>query len=337
MIDPEGPLIYILIFTLLILSAFVAGCETAYSSCNKIRMVVLADDNNKRAKLVLKILEHFDRTIITTLIAINICHVVLSVLSTTLFVMLINEVTGSLLSTIITTIVVFFFAEILPKNIATFNADKWALFFSPFMYFLILILWPFSFIFNTILKGTQKAFKLEENEETFDEDDFTDIVEQVEDEGILDENESDIIQAAIDFGDIKVKEILTPVEKMVAIDINKCNIKYIDSLLNECTYSRIPVYEGNIDNIIGVLFVRTYLKNRLTKKRFSIRNILTKAYTVDPSQMIDEIFYKMQENKAQIGIVKDKEKTLGMVTLKDILEELVDDIDDSEDEKRGIK
>lgn len=332
--DPEGPLPYIIVILLLLFSAFFAGCESAYAYCNRHRMKVLADDGSKRAKIVLRILDKFDSSIITTLIAINICHVVTSVLTTIIAVSLIGAA-GSVVATILTTVVVFLFAEILPKNIATLNADRWALNASFILYFFKIIFFPITIIFNTLLKGTKKAFNLEEDEDVFDEDDFSDVVEKVEEEGILDEEESDIIQAAIEFGDIKVKEVYTPRDKIVALDYDKCNKAYLKKFILENTYSRIPVYQGNIDNIIGILHIRTYLKALFLNKNVNLKDILIAPHYVSPSAPIDEIFAGFSEFKTHIAIVRGpKGKTIGMVTMKDILEELVEDINEESDDER---
>lgn len=335
--DPEGPLIYIIVVLLLLFSAFFAGSESAYAYCNRHRMIVMADDGSKRAKLVLKILDRYDSTIITTLIAINICHVVTSVLTTIIAIYLIGAA-GSLVATIITTIVVFLFSEILPKNIATLNADKWAMNASFILYFFKILFFPLTFIFNTLLKGTKKAFNLEEDEDVFDEEDFSDVVEKVEEEGILDEEESEIIQAAIEFGDIKVREVYTPREKIVALDYDKCNPSYLKKFILENTYSRIPVYQGSIDNIIGILHVRTYLKALFLNKKVNLKDILIEPYYVAPTLAIDEIFAGFSEFKTHIAIVRNKKgKTIGMVTMKDILEELVEDINEESDDERLVQ
>jgi len=331
--DPEGPLIYIILGLLLILSAIFAGTESAFSSCNRHKILVLKEDGNKLAKISIKILDRFDKTLITDLIMINICHVLLSVLTTVLFVKHFGD-SGSIISTIVVTLVVFFFAEILPKNIATLNADKWALFFSPFIYFFLIILTPISFIFSVLLKITQKTFNLEEEEDSFDDEDLIDVIESKEDEGIIDSEESDIIQAAIEFGDIKVKEIYTKINDVTALDINKVNKVYLDKFLSDNTYSRIPVYEGTKDNIIGILHVRTYLKERFTKGDSDIKKIMSKPYFVSTQSKIDDIFEELKANKVHLAVVKNKNKNIGIITLKDILEELVTNIDDLEDEER---
>ena len=337
LIDPDGPLIYIIIFVLLLLSSIFAGSESAYASCNKHRLIVLSEDGSKRAKVALKILKNFDTSLITNLITINVCHVFLSVISTILFVTVIGSALGSVISTIITTIVVFLFAEILPKNIATSRPDEWALFFAHFNYFFIVILFPLSLIFSFILKGTKKTFNLEEDEDEFDDEDFTDVIEKVEDEGMLDEEESDIILSAMEFGDIRVKEVYTKKENIVAIDIKDLNTAYLDDFLLKYTYTRFPVYDRSLDNIVGILHVRTYLKQRLLNKIVNIKDILQKPFFVKPSSKIDDIFEYLKKNKTQLAIVKSKEEVIGMVTMKDILEELIEDIDDKADSSRRNK
>lgn len=332
--DPEGPLIYIIVILLLLFSAFFAGSESAYAYCNRHRLIVMADDGSKRAKLALRIVERYDTSIITTLIAINACHVITSVLTTIIAVNLIGAA-GSAVATIVTTIIVFLFAEILPKNIATLNADKWALNASFVLYFFKILFFPITIIFNTLLKGTKIAFNLDEDEDTFDEEDFSDVVEKVEEEGILDEEESDIIQAAIEFGDIKVKEVYTPREKIVALDYDLCTKAYLKKFILENTYSRIPIYQGNIDNIIGILHIRTYLKALFLNKNVNLKDILIPPHYVSPQAHIDEIFAGFSEFKTHIAIVRDKKgKTIGMVTMKDILEELVEDINEESDDER---
>lgn len=326
--DPDNPLSYIVIILLILTSAFFAGSETAYASCNRHRMIVLAEDGNKRAKLVLKILDKFDFTIIVNLIVVNICHVLTSVIATLLMVKLLGEATGSIVATIVTTLVVYMFGDLIPKNIANANSDKWALNTGFILYFFKIILYPIGMLFQLLLFGTKKVFSLEEDEDTFDEEDFQDVIEKVEEEGILDEEESDIIQAAIEFGDKKVKEVLTPRNKIVGINIKNCNQEYLKKIILNNNYSRFPVYKNNIDNIIGVLHVRSYLKEIFLNDKVDINDVLIKPYFVSPSAAIDEIFAGFSEHKTHLAIVTNKGVTIGMVTMKDVLEELITDIDD---------
>lgn len=335
--DPSGPFPYIVIGCLLLLSAFFAASESAYASCNKHRIITLADDGNKRAKVALKILNRFDSTIISSLIFINICHIGLSVLATVLLVNLYGSVIGPVLSTVLTTLIVFLFCEVIPKNIATVNADTASLNISFIFYFFKIICFPISIIFSSLLKGTKKAFNMEEDEDEFDEDDFQDVVEKVEEEGIIDEDESDIIKAAIDFGDTKVKEVLTPRNKIVALNIKDCTDEYLKDFITSTTYSRIPVYKGSLDNVIGVLHIRSYLKNLVINNDSKIEDALKPVLYVSPSAKIDDIFKGLSEKQTHIALVREKDRVIGMVTMKDILEELVEDIEDKNDTQRGDK
>lgn len=325
---------YILLIGLLIIGAFFSGSETAFSCCNKHRMIVLADDGKKSAKNVLYITDKFDSTIITILIGTNITHISMSVISTLIAIELFGNY-GSLISTIIITLIVFFFGEMIPKSIAKYNSDNFARFASFPIRVLMIILFPLSKFFELIIFLFRKLISSKddsEDETAFTEDDFQDVIEQIEEEGVIDEDESDILQAAVEFGDIKVRDVLTKRNDILALDIKQCNKKYLNQFLTNCDYSRIPIYEGSIDNIIGILHVRTYLRAYFKNKKVDIRSTLLKPYLVSPQITLDEIFEGYKANNTHIAIVKSKNgKTIGMVTMKDILEELVGDIDESDD------
>lgn len=327
--DPEGFILFIL---LIFLSAFFSGCETAFSYANKIRLKVKADDGKKSAKLVMKILNRFDTSIITILIGNNIVNTAASAIATVFVVAKLNQNIGPLVATIATTLIVFFFGELLPKSISKVNADFLVQIYAYPLYLLIIVFTPISFLYNLLLKGINKLFKNKEEEKDITEDDFTNIIEHIEEEGLIEEDESDIIQSALDFGDIKVKEIITKKENMVALDIHSINKKTIIPFLMEEKFSRIPVYSKTIDNIIGILHVKTYLKEILLHHNYSIHRILIKPYYVTMDMHIDDIFEELRKGKTHIAIVVDKNKTIGMITMEDILEKLVGDIDESMDE-----
>ncbi len=328
--DPKNAFAYIFLFILILLSAFFSGTETAFSYCNRHRIKVYADDGSKSACLTLKILDKFDNIIITTLIGTNIAHVALSTLATIIAILLVGDF-GSLLATIVTTFMVFFFGDMLPKNIAQKNADKWCQISSYPIFALIILFYPLTFIFNCLIKFVRLFIKEKEDETSFTENDFQDVVEKIEEEGVLDSEESDIIQAAVDFGDIKVKDVLTKREDMVCLDIKNCKNDYLKKFLLENSYSRIPVYENNIDNIIGILHVRTYLKELFKNKKINVSKTLMKPYFVNAQMSLDDIFEGFKEHKTHIAIIKGKNnKTLGLVTMKEVLEELVGEIDEKD-------
>ena len=336
--DPAGPLPWLVIVCLIMFSAFFSGCEVVYTYSNRYKIKVWADDGKKSAKLAIKILEKIDNTVIAILIGNNIVNIAASILSTVLLVALIGNY-GSLVATVSLTIIIFIFGEILPKNIARANANKLALILAYPVYFLMIIFTPFIYIFKGIVWLVKKIFRLKESaDEVFDDDDFQDVVEKISDEGVIDEEDSEIIIAAVDWGDTVVSEVLTKRSDIVALDIKNCNEKYLREFLVSNTYSRIPVYEGSINNIIGILHVRMYLKELFNKKHVNIKDILLKPYIVSPKIKLDDIFEGFKDHQTHIAIVKEKNKTIGMVTMKDILEELVSDIDeaDTSDEEGGV-
>lgn len=331
MIDPAGPLSYILIFGLLVLCSFFTSSEAALSYCNRHKIKVKADEGKTSAKLLTKLFDRFDDAVITILIGTNIVDSLLSVITTILLVHLLGA-SGSLVATIATTLVVVVFCEMIPKNFAKENADKWSLFVIWPITFLMIIFWPLEKIFDFVIWLIRLIFKKSgQEEEAFTEDDFQDVIEKIEEEGVIDEEESDIIQNAVDFGDILVKDVLTKRDDIVAIDVKDCNNLYLREFIVKHNYSRIPVYDGTIDNIIGILHVRTFLKELYYNKNTKALDVLTEPYIVSPRITLDEIFEGYKQHKTHIAIVKNKKgKTIGMVTMKDVLEELVEEVDESD-------
>ncbi len=327
--DPDGPLLYIIFFALVIMSGFFSMSETAFAYCNRIKLKVKADDGNKSAKLALNIVENFDNSLITILIGNNIINILSSTIATVIGIFLFKE-NGTLVATVFTTVVVLLFGEIIPKNIATVWSDKIALITCYPIYFFKIILFPLSIVYMGFLKLLNKIFKTDKKDPVITEDEFTDIIESIEEEGLIEEEESDIIQSAVDFGDITIKEIYTKLENVVAIDINSSKDQITQTLLEE-NYSRIPVYSSKPDNIIGILHVRTYLKQVMTKKDYSIKKTLIKPFFVNVDSKIDDVFEEFRKKKMHIAIVVDNnKKVIGMVTMEDVLEELVGEIDEVE-------
>ena len=190
----------------------------------------------------------------------------------------------------------------------------------------MLILFPITFVFEKFTKLIEKIFKVKD-ENQFDEEDFENVVENASDEGILEEEQSDIIQSALDFADTNVKEVLTPKNKIFALDINTLTKEKLHNIILTTNYSRIPVYSGDFDNIIGVLHIKTYLSAYLNNPNVSIRRKLQKPYFVSSNIMIDDLFNGFKKHHTHIAIVRDKnKKVIGMVTMDDVLEELVSDI-----------
>ncbi|MCH5179872.1 MAG: HlyC/CorC family transporter [Erysipelotrichales bacterium] len=337
---PDGPWPYIIIVLLLIFGSFFAASETAFSSCNRVKLRVLADDGNKLAARAEKIAESFDKYLVAILIGTNIVSVLTSMLATNIFIKLIsNDNTASIVATIVTTIIVYIFVESVPKCIARANANKFALFSARILYIFYIITYPIGLIFVGLNKLFEIIFRVKETPE-ITEDDFTNVIEDIEDKGIIEEEESDIIQSALDFGETKVREVLTPLEKMFAIDIDKINHESLNEIIINTSYTRIPVYRKNINNIIGILHVKQYLSSYLNNKKTSIRGLLSKPYIVTGQITMDKLFEGFKKHKTHIAIVRNKNhETIGMVTMEDLLEELVGDVAESNNDsiKKGGK
>ncbi|MDD4290736.1 MAG: hemolysin family protein [Clostridia bacterium] len=353
--DPDGPLVshlpntlllnsgtnppsilYLVILILLIVAAFLSSCETTYAFANKYRLKVFADKGNRGAKMALSVLSHFDAFVSTISVLINVVQISTSVIASLLAINAFGEAIGSILSTVIVTLLIFVFGDTIPKNVAKANADAFAMAYSFPVRALMVVLTPITFIFRCLAKLALKLTKQSGTDENqISEDDLSDIIESVENEGVIDPDESDIIQAAIDFGDTIVKDVLTPANKMVAVNINITQ-KELTDLLISGTYSRYPVYEGNIDNIVGVLHLRSYMRELAKNKgkTFNLRELLKKPVVVQQSANLQTIFEAFKKNKTHIAIVKDvlNEHTVGLVTMEDVLEELIGNEVDTEAE-----
>ncbi len=293
-------------------------------------MKVRAENGDKKAKLVLKLYEKFDKTLVTVLIGNNIVAVLVSVISTILFVMLLNEAKvddsiASLIATIVMTIIVYLFGDTIPKFIAKAIPDKCAINCVYLLVFFYYIFRPLAYVFEGLTWLCNKIFRIKEKP-SMTEEDFSDVVESIEEEGLLEKNESNIIQASLDFVDTSVKDVLTPIQKMYALDIDKLNCEKLNSILLKTNYSRIPIYQGSINNIIGVLHVKTYLKNYHHNHKVDIRKSLQKPYFVTTKIKMDDMIEGFKKSHTHIAIVRSNEKVVGMITMEDVLEELVGNI-----------
>lgn len=324
----------IIIIICIILGAFFAAAETALSQCNRFKIAARAEAGNKKAKVAMRILNKFDNFIVNILICINVVHIVPSSLATILLVSLMpnNSDVASLISTIGMTLIIFFFSETLPKAIANVMSDKMAEDVAIPIYFIGIILTPISLIFRFFVFFTKKIFRVKDTENQITEDDFQDTIEDIEEEGKIDAEESDLIQAAVDFGDYTVMDVMTPKEKMVCYDAKKSSRRDVLNFLENVEYSRVPVYAGDVNNIVGILHVRKYLL-AVKKSRsyyFNFLSILTQPIFVNEKTKIDDMVDLFQNAHTHIAIVKNSadNSVLGMVTMEDAIEKLVGDIDE---------
>lgn len=328
--DPKIIGMAIAIVLLVAASAFFSATETAFSSLNRIRLKNYANSGNKRAKRALKIAGDFDRAISTILIGNNIVNIASASLGTILFTDLIGA-SGVGLSTVVMTIVVLIFGEVLPKSVAKEHPEKFALMVAGIISFLMLILTPFTWVLKKIKQLFSPRNK-ENSQPSVTEEELKYIIEEIEDEGVIDEHESELVQSALDFNDITVSEILTPRVDVVAVEQNE-DAEVVKNIIFNEGYSRIPVYDKTIDNIIGVINERDFMKAYLHDRQVNLRSLVQKTIFVPPKKLISELLKEIQREKMHLAIVTDQYGgTLGIISLEDIIEELVGEIWDESDE-----
>lgn len=336
----EGGLTPWLISAMLILFAdYIAICETALASASKVKMKTLAEHGNKRAVKVLDALDHFDRTISAILILTNIAHLATASL-VTVAVTRRWGLSAVTISTILTSLVVFFFGEMLPKSIAKKYSNRLALWCIGPLSVLIKILTPGTAVLASIGNFASKLTK-GDPEISVTEDEIHDIIEDMTESGSLDEEHGELISSALEFNDITVESILTPRVDVMGIDIDD-DADTILEIVRNTNHSRLPVYEGSIDNIIGILRIRRYLRAYIGARRtakegeapeVNILKLLDEPLYVTESAKVDEILPQMSAQKQNIAIVSDHfGGTAGIVTVEDIVESLVGEIWDEEDE-----
>ena len=327
----DVPLSWLIIGLCVLAHFFFSAGETALACANRFKMQVEADDGKKSARLVLRVCEKYDRALITVLIGSNIVSIVASAISTILFYHILSSSglvpdTISLISSIVISLLIYVVGDALPKTIARSIPDTVSKLLIFPIYFFMLILFPITLVFEQLTKLIERIFKVKD-ETAFDEEDFENVVEKVSDEGVIEEEQGEIIQSALDFADTNVKEVLTPRKRIFALDIRTLDREKLHQIILETNYSRIPIYDGDFDNMIGVLHIKTYLSAYLRNPNISIRRKLQKPYFVSSRIMIDDLFNGFKKHHTHIALVRDKNKSIiGMVTMDDVLEELVSDI-----------
>jgi len=326
---------------LLLLSAFFSSTETAFSSVSKIRLKNLADNGNKKAKTALYVAERYSKALTTILVGNNIVNIANSALATVFFVNIFGEAQGTVISTVVITIVVLIFGEVLPKNIAIDNAEKICITFAPALKFLMVLLTPLSIILMGINKLYKKLARNSNHQEpSVTEDELKYIIESIEEEGVLEQQESELVQSALEFDEKTAEEILTPRVDMVAIDIDD-PVEEITELVLKERYSRIPVYRDNIDKIIGVLHTRDYLEALINNnEKPNIEAMLQPAHFIYKTKKLSALLADFKYNKIHLAVVTDDYGgILGIVTMEDLLEQIVGEIwdEDEEVEKMSLK
>ena len=313
------PLYIIIMACLVLMSAYFSATETAFSSLNKARLKVMGD-KSKKARLALKLSENYDKLISSILIGNNIVNISLSSIGTVFFIYHFDDA-GATISTVVITIIVLIFGEVCPKSIAKDMPEAFAVFSAPIIRVFVWVLSPINFLFSLLKKGLSKMLKVKDSEKTSQEE-LIMMVEEVTEEGTLNSEESTLVQNAIEFSDLKAEDILTHRIDIEAFPVDATK-EEIAEAFSQSKYSRLLVYEENIDNIVGVVHQKDfYTGTGVTQK--DIRDVMTAPIFVLPSKKIDELLRLLQKNKSHVAVVLDEYGgTYGLVTMEDILEELV--------------
>ena len=323
---------YILLVILIALSAFFSASETAYTTVNKIRLQNYVDAGSKKAKTALFIAENYDRTLTTILIGNNIVNIGASSIATLLFVKLFGP-SGAAISTAVMTILILIFGEVLPKSFAKESSEKFALAFSRPLRILMTLFWPVVFLFIQLKKVAKHISPINEEETpTVTEQELKFIVESIEDEGVLEKQESELVQHALEFDEKTVQEVLTPRVDMTTLDIEDDLQTNIGLVLTE-RFSRIPVCRGTSDRIIGILHTKDLLEALVRGDAIDLASMVQPAFFVYKTKKLSSLLADFKRNKTHVAIVTDDYGgTVGMVTMEDLLEELVGDIWDEDEE-----
>ncbi len=320
----------ILILVLFVFSAFFSASETALSYCNRIRIRQLAETGNKRAKKADKLIGHFDDVIVAILVGNNICNTLLASVCTFLFIDLMGDI-GSLVSTVVMTLLVFIFGETFPKTVAKVNCDTFVLALASFLGVYAKLISPITFIFTKTTDFLKRKL-IGKKRPSLTDDDFCDIVENGQEEGILEPEESEIIQGAVEFSDLTVNSVYRSLDKVFWISLSEPRETLRDRLL-EAHYSRVPVKRDPSGQFIGFLRTKEYLLALLRGEPNDPTKYISPAHFVTPDTLLTTAFEEMSHKKCHMFFVReaDKRKLIGILTLEDVLEELVGDIYDEND------
>lgn len=319
----------IFIIVLIVLSAFFSSAETAFSSVNIVKLQVAAENGKKGAKGAVTIAENFNKTLSTLLVGNNIVNILMATLAVRLFQGFIeNPNMADLASTTVITIAVLIFGEILPKSMAKKYAFGFCIYYSVIIGFLNIILKPITIIFYFL----QKIFTGSTQEPSVTEGELGHILDTMSEEGVLEDDEAELINSVLDLNDKTVEDIMVPRIDMVAINVNE-DIEKIKKVFFDNQYSRIPIYVEDKDNIIGILHERDFFTKLLKKQKINIKSMARNALFVSKSMKVDALIKELQSKKVHMAIVSGEYgETAGVVTMEDALEELVGEIYDEHDD-----
>lgn len=334
--------LWIIFFVCVVGGAYFAATESSFSAANKIKIKALADDGNKKAKTVITILNKFDKALTTLLIGNNVTKIagasVFTILATEIFREkfgssedFLDSFAFSMICSAMSTVIIFLFSEMIPKSFANDRSQSVSLFFGGSLRLLMKILAPVAALFNLLSSAATKRFQKKEPEPSITEDELSEIIETAEEEGIVDEEQGDMLKSALEFTKTTVSDIMTMKKDIDFISVDYTT-EQILAAIQATNYSRLPVKAANSDRIIGVLKTRAFLTEYKKNPKVKLRSVMRPPYIVREDAIIGDLLTEMRQHKRQMAIVyDDQKKIVGLVTIEDILEELVGEIFDEED------
>ena len=313
----------------MVISAFFSASEMSFSSLNKVRIKSMADQGNSKAQLVLSMLDKYDDLLSTILVGNNVVNILCSSMATVLFIALLDEARGPGVATVVTTIVVLIFGEISPKSIAKESPEKFAMLTAPILNALVKIFVPINWLFGLWKKLLSKIIK-SSDDQTVTEAELLTYIDEVEQGGTIDAQEGSLIRSAIGFTDLEVQDIFTPRMEIVSISTEMTS-EEIENVFLESGYSRLPIHDGDVDHINGILYQKDFYRLVVHGKK-SVEDVAWPAIFASKHKKIGDLLKELQQAKQHIAIVIDEfGGTVGLVTMEDILEEIVGDIWDEYD------
>ncbi len=318
--------------------AYFAATESSFSAVNKIKIKALADDGNKHARGVLWVLNRFDKALTTLLVGNNVTKIaaasVATIIATNIFEpkgVDVNSFAFSIACSAASTAVIFLLSEMIPKSFANDRSETVSLFFQGSLRLLMRVLAPIAGFFGLISTAVSKVFAKKEAEPSITEDELMEIIDTVEEEGVVDEEQGDMLKSALEFGDTVVSDIMTMARDIEALNVAATTDEVL-KVIRATNHSRIPVYAGDVNRIIGTLRIRTFLTEHRRNPKVKVRSLLSQPYFVAEDAKINDVLTDMRQHKHHMALVRDKNKQItGLVTIEDILEELVGEIFDEED------
>lgn len=333
--DPASCIAYLFF---LLASAYFACCETVFTAVSRTRLRSIVEGRDpkkaKRAKQALWVCDRFDKTLTTILIGNNVFHASCASLSTLLVLRQFSP-EFVVYGTLITTVIVYLFAEMLPKSLAKVKSEPLSLFFAPSMRLLVTVLTPVSALFSGISKLLSRFFASEQ-EQTVTEEDLINIIETIEDEGVLEPEKQALVNSAMEFRGKVASDVMVPMAQVVCVPYSM-PLPQLAELVRTLPYSRIPVYEGTKSNIVGILPVNMFLSSYVSGQPVLLRKMLLKPYVFDSKTEISALLQRMRLNKVHMVFLTDEShRKVGLITMEDLLEELVGDIQDESDAGEGL-